>query len=244
MPLLQYGQSAIEWQFQPDTKLKRHYVTVERGRPVLLRGPVVDEAEQEALVRRRARWIREKLVLVNQPETNDAVVTGSRLRYCGRSYFTEVRHASGLDKARLTFTASRFIIETPEGLSIHPDALAPLIERFYRERAHEKLLVRLRHWERQTGLQAHGARVRLFQSRWASCDARNVLEFHPRVMELPTSVQDYVIVHELCHTVEKSHTKAFWALVARHMPDWERRHGALERALSGVDAAVSRAMWI
>ena len=44
MPLLQYGQFTIEWQFQPDAKLKRHYVTVERGRPVLLRGPVVDEA--------------------------------------------------------------------------------------------------------------------------------------------------------------------------------------------------------
>ncbi len=230
MPLLQYGQSIIEWQFQPDTKLTRHYVTVERGRPVLLRGPVVDEAEQEALVRRRARWIREKLLLVNQPQTNDAIVTGSRLRYCGRSYFTEVRHIPDLEKPRLTFTASRFIIETPEGVSIRTETLAPLMESFYRERAQEKLLVRVRHWERQTGLQTRGARVRLFQSRWASCSSHNVLEFHPRVMELPTSVQDYVIVHELCHTVEKNHTKKFWTLVARHMPNWQRQHAVLEGA--------------
>jgi predicted metal-dependent hydrolase len=233
MPLLQYGQSAIEWQFQPDTKLKRHYVTVERGQPVLLRGPVVGEVEQEALVRRRARWIRDKLSLVNQTQTNDAIVTGSRLRYCGRSYFTEVRHSPDVDKLRLTFTASRFVIESPDDSSIQPETLAPLMERFYRERAHEKLLVRVRHWERQTGMQAHGARVRLFQSRWASCDSHNVLEFHPRLMELPTNVQDYVIVHELCHTIEKSHTKVFWALVARHMPDWQKQHGALERFETG-----------
>ena len=38
-------------------------------------------------------------------------------------------------------------------------------------------------------------------------------------MELPTSVQDYVIVDELCNTIEKSRTKTFWALVARHVPD-------------------------
>ena len=233
MPLLQYGQFTIEWQFQPDAKLKRHYVTVERGRPVLLRGPVVDEVEQDALVRHRARWIREKLSLVNQPQTDDAIVTGSRLRYCGRSYYTEVRHTPDSDKPRLTFTASRFIIENPDGLSIQPETLAPLMERFYRERAHEKLLVRVRHWERQTGMRAHDARVRLFQNRWASCDARNVLEFHPRVMELPTRVQDYIIVHELCHTVEKSHTKAFWALVARHMPDWQRQHTLLTNAEFG-----------
>lgn len=228
MPLLKYGQTTIEWEFQPDAKLKRHYVTVERGRPVLLRGPMVDEAEQEALVRRRARWIREKLAVVNQPQANGAIVTGSRLRYCGRSYFTEVRHTPDLDKPRLTFTASRFIVETPVGLSVKPEILAPLMERFYRERAHEKLLVRVRYWERQTGMQAHGARIRLFQSRWASCSSHNVLEFHPRVMELPTSVQDYVILHELCHTVEKSHTKAFWTLMTRHLPSWQKQHSALE----------------
>lgn len=233
MPLLQYGQTTIEWQFQPDAKLKRHYVTVERGRPVLLRGPLVGEPEQEALVRRRARWIREKLALVNLPQSNEPIVTGSRLRYRGRSYFTEVRHVPELAKPSLEFTASRFVIENPGGSSIEQDKLAPILERFYRERAHEKLLTRLRHWERETGLRAHGARVRHFQSRWASCDAHNVLEFHPRIMELPASVQDYILVHELCHTVEKNHTKTFWALVARHMPDWHRQHEVLERAVFG-----------
>jgi predicted metal-dependent hydrolase len=233
MPLLHYGETTIEWRFQPDATLKRHYVTVERGQPVLLRGPLVGEQEQEALVRRRARWIRDKLALVNQPQADDAIVTGSRLRYCGRSYFTEVRHVPELDQVRLTFTASRFVVENPDGAGIRPEALMPVLERFYRERAHEKLLVRVRYWERQTGLHALGVRVRHFQSRWASCNARNVLEFHPRVMELPASVQDYVIVHELCHTEEKGHTRRFWALVAHHMPDWRRRHEVLERAAFG-----------
>jgi len=233
MPVLNYGQTAIEWYFQLDSKLKRHYVTVERGRPVLLRGPLVDEPEQEALVLRRARWIREKLAQVNQPLASEPIVTGSRLRYAGRTYFTEVRHTPDILKPRLTFTASRFIVDNPDGASILSDVLMPLLERFYRDRAHEKLLVRVRHWQRETGLQAKGARIRHFQSRWASCDANHILEFHPRVMELPTSVQDYVIVHELCHTVEKNHTKAFWALVASHMPDWQRQHQVLERAVFG-----------
>jgi predicted metal-dependent hydrolase len=233
MPLLDYGQTTIEWRFQPDCRLKRHYVTVERARPVLLRGPQVDVAEQEALVRRRARWIREKLVQVNLAQPLGAIVTGSRLRYAGRSYFTEVRHVQGISLPRLTFTASRFVLESPSAASLAPEALAPLLENFYRERAQEKLLPRLRHWERQTGLQSRQARIRLFQSRWASCNVNNVLEFHPRVMELPASVQDYVIVHELCHIVEKSHTKAFWTLVARHLPDWQSQHTVLERALFG-----------
>lgn len=234
MPVLNYGQTEIEWYFQLDSKLKRHYVTVERGRPVLLRGPLVDEPEQEALVLRRARWIREKLVQVNQPLASEPIVTGSRLRYAGRTYYTEVRHVPDALKPRLAFTASRFIVDNPEGLSIHPDALMPMLEQFYRDRAHEKLPLRVRHWQRETGLLAAGVRIRHFQSRWASCDASHILEFHPRVMELPARVQDYVIVHELCHTVEKNHTKAFWALVASHMPDWQRQHQVLEQADFGA----------
>lgn len=233
MPVLNYGQTTIEWHFQLDTSLKRHYVTVERGRSVLLRGPQVDDLEQQALVLRRARWIREKLAQVNRPLASEPIVTGSRLRYAGRTYFTEVRHAPDILKPRLTFTASRFIVDNPDSASIYPDVLMPLLERFYRERAQEKLKVRVRHWQRETGLQATGTRIRHFQSRWASCDANNTLEFHPRVMELPASVQDYVIVHELCHTMEKNHTKAFWALVASHMPDWQKQHQVLERAVFG-----------
>ena len=233
MPQFHYGQTTFEWQFQVDGQLKRHYVTVERGRPVLLRGPLIDANEQEALIRRRARWIRDKLGQVDMPLSSDVIVTGSRLRYAGRSYFTEVRHTPAASKPSLRFTASRFIIDHPGGTSMQPDTLMPLLERFYRERANDKLLSRVRHWERQTGLKATGARIRLFQSRWASCDANNVLEFHPRVIELAASVQDYVIVHELCHTVEKSHTKAFWNLVAQHMPDWQARHAVLGQAAFG-----------
>lgn len=233
MPQLRYGSSTIDWIFQADAKLKRHYVTVERGRPVLLRGPSVNGAEQEVLVRQRARWIREKQRQVNLPQVSEAVVTGSRLRYCGRTYFTEVRHVRDLTTARLSFTASRFVIETPDGSSISQEDLGPLLLEFYRERALERLLARVRHWERQSGLQARGARIRVFQSRWASCTAHNTLEFHPRVMELPSSVQEYVVLHELCHTVEKNHTKKFWALVTRHMPDWRSQHEVLEKATFG-----------
>ena len=124
-------------------------------------------------------------------------------------------------------------MESPDDISILPDVLMPLLEQFYRDRAQDRLFARVRHWQRRTGLQATAARVRSFQSRWVSCDANNTLEFHPRVMELSASVQDYVIVHELCHTVEKNHTKAFWGLVASHMPDWQKYHQVLERAVFG-----------
>jgi len=161
-------------------------------------------------------------------------MTGGRLKYGGRSYFAEVRHVLTLALPTLRFTASRFVIEHPRAVAIEQAELAPLLLAFYRERASERLLVRLRHWERQTGLQARELRIRVFQSRWASCDAHDVLYFHPRVMELAASVQDYVVLHELCHTAEKSHTRAFCPRVAEHMPDWRPHHQVLGPPAFGV----------
>lgn len=233
MPQFHYGEFVFDWYFEPAPQLKRHYITVERGQPVLLRGPQVDEAAQQVLIRQRARWIRDKLLQVNQPLDESLIVTGRRLPYSGRSYYTEVRAAPALSKPVLHFATSRFVVFSPDGPSISVDRLAPALKAFYRERALARLLPRARYWERMTGLQARQVCIRVFQSRWASCSADNSVEFHPRVMELSPAVQDYVIVHELCHTVEKGHTRVFWSLVAEHMPDWKKRHEALERFEQG-----------
>jgi len=52
-------------------------------------------------------------------------------------------------------------------------------------------------------------------------------------MELERSVQDYVIVHALCHTIERAHSKAFWRQVGAVLPGWRRERDALERAVAG-----------
>ncbi len=228
MPVYQYGTTAIHWEFSEEPELKHHYVTVERGQPVLLRGPAVSDDDKVTLIRNRARWIRERLKDVNRP-LKDTYVTGSRLLYRGRWYYCHVTPALEQRKAIISFNHSRFLIQSPEGDSLSRPLLEDAREVFFRDRAKDKLFPRIRYWERQTGLECRGARLFKFPSRWASCSEQNILEFHPQCMEFSPAVLDYVIVHELCHTVEKHHDSAFWTLVARHYPDWERCHADVER---------------
>ncbi|PMJ49466.1 M48 family metallopeptidase [Vibrio splendidus] len=233
MPVFQYGTTEIEWMFKVDKKLSHHYVTVERGKTVLLRGPDVSEEEQLELIRYRARWIKQRLAEVNQSQ-KDEIVSGSRAPYRGRTFYCEIIPAPELSIPEVSFNQSRFKVLSPEGHFVSRDLFKAALERFYKQKAQEKIGSRIRHWQRETGLDATTYKIKKFEARWANCTDNDVLEFHPRCMEFSNNVMDYIIIHELCHTVEKSHNKVFWQLVTKHCPNWKELHAEVEHSGMGL----------
>ena len=63
--------------------------------------------------------------------------------------------------------------------------------------------------------------IRDQKSRWGSCSQKGNVNFNWKLVMAPPPALDYVVVHELCHLYEFNHSPRFWALVARHVPDYE-----------------------
>ncbi len=68
-----------------------------------------------------------------------------------------------------------------------------------------------------TGLSYGAVTVRNSKSRWGSCSGKNDISLSLHLMRLPDHLVEYVILHELCHTVHKNHSPRFHALVDRHL---------------------------
>ncbi|WP_375425291.1 M48 family metallopeptidase [uncultured Friedmanniella sp.] len=87
-----------------------------------------------------------------------------------------------------------------------------------------------------TGTPTHPTEVRWVtnqQQRWGSCTpSTGVIRLSHRLQAMPGWVVDYVLLHELAHLVEPSHSDAFWRLVAAY-PQAGRARGYLEGYLAG-----------
>lgn len=63
--------------------------------------------------------------------------------------------------------------------------------------------------------------VKDYKSRWGCCDCHNALTFNYKLFMLPQRLQDYVIVHELCHIKFHNHSTNFWRLVEKYCPHYK-----------------------
>ncbi len=56
------------------------------------------------------------------------------------------------------------------------------------------------------------------KTRWGSCSHKNGISLNIELMRLPQKLRDYIIIHELTHTVHKHHQAAFWNHLERILP--------------------------
>jgi len=70
--------------------------------------------------------------------------------------------------------------------------------------------------------------IRNMSSRWGSCSQFGELSFSTRLLFAPRSVQDYVLLHELCHLDVLDHSDRFWKRVASFDPNYQKKEQWLD----------------
>jgi predicted metal-dependent hydrolase len=93
--------------------------------------------------------------------------------------------------------------------------------------ARDHLPPRLQTASQRTGFHHHCVRVRRQRTRWGSCSRHKTISLNANLLFLPPELADHVLIHELCHLAEMNHSRRFWALVAKHCPDYRQANRQL-----------------
>ena len=185
-------------------------------------------AEIEGVLERRARWIAQRLddyARYSPDLPPREYVSGETHRYLGRQYRLKVVEGQPENVSLV----GQFLL-----VSVHakaePDRARALVQRWYRARAHEVFDERLGacypRVERM-GVALPRLTVRRMRTRWGSSSSVGRITLNVKLVQVPTRLIDYVVLHELCHLVEPHHGPPYYRLLDRILPDWRERREAL-----------------
>lgn len=127
---------------------------------------------------------------------------------------------------RLIFEKTEWLLEKLEYFkNKKPSDLPPATRQDYlkhKELARVIAEQKLRYFNAHYGFSWKRVSIRNQKTRWGSCSKNGNLNFSYRIVYLGEKMCDYIIVHELCHLQEFNHSKNFWALVARAVPEYKK----------------------
>ncbi len=92
------------------------------------------------------------------------------------------------------------------------------------------ILDRLGYFNKSYGFIWNRVAIKNTKRRWGSCSKKGNLNFCYKLVFLPPSLADYIIVHELCHLGQFNHSPAFWDLVAQTLPNYKTLRNELKNA--------------
>lgn len=110
-----------------------------------------------------------------------------------------------------------------EGKVSSARAVRALLNRWLRVRAEQVLPDWLARLSRSTRLGYKDVSIRDQRTRWGSCSSAKNINLNQKLLFLPPDLVDYILIHELCHTAQMSHSKNFWNLVGKYLPDYAER---------------------
>jgi predicted metal-dependent hydrolase len=96
-----------------------------------------------------------------------------------------------------------------------------MLTQWYQKEALEIFFDRIRVYSEITGWKCNKLQLSNAKKQWGVCDNNNNIKLNWRLIMAPLTIIDYVVIHELAHTVEPNHSKRFWEKVAGIMPDYK-----------------------
>lgn len=216
---VQYGTISIPYRLE-HRKRRTLGIEVHPDGEVVVLAPTHAALEVvQGQVLKRAAWIlrqQREFASYPPPQPERRFVPGETHRYLGRQYRLSV--VPGTPEA-VKLARGHLNVTTPD-----PARVSRLLERWLRTRAEtiftERIAVCL---ERVSGFGIEHSgdfKLKSMTKRWGSCTAGGTVYLNPLLVRAPKECIDYVIVHELVHTVHHHHRREFYALLSRCIPDW------------------------
>lgn len=177
-----------------------------------------------AMLEKKTKWIDKNVKYFNGMENlelhrNQILLFGNRY-----NYFYDITYAQKviIDHEHKTIRSKRDLLDSK------------VQENWYRTFAKKHLTKRTKELSAKLKLPYNKFFIRESKTKWGNCSKEKNISLNWKLIKAPEYVIDYLIVHELLHTVVMSHTHKFWTLLKSYYPNYKESINWLEKYGNGL----------
>ena len=173
----------------------------------------------ERLLEKKTKWIASKRQFFEQKtkiqlRRNELLLFGNRYAYY---YSSKYQNKVIVNHESKTIQTKRDLLD------------ATVQEKWLKSVARKYILSRAETLSEALLLPYNKLYIRSQKRKWGNCSKEKNISINWRVIKAPEFVIDYIIIHELCHTVIMKHTIRFQTLLRSHCPDCEQAQAWLDK---------------
>jgi predicted metal-dependent hydrolase len=177
------------------------------------------EQEISKVLEMKASWIASKQQYFRQKgkillRRNELLLFGNRYAYF---YFSQYKNKVVVNEESRTIQARRNLLDKN------------VQEQWLKSVAKKYIYPRVAELSENLMLPFNRLFLRSQKSKWGNCSADKNISINWRIIKAPDFVIDYVIIHELCHTLIMKHTVKFETLLNSHCPNYKQAQAWLEK---------------
>ena len=178
-------------------------------------------------------WIRQqKAALKSQArETPRQYVTRETHYLWGRRYLLRVVELDAKPQVKLDH--KHITLQVRPGSSL--EKRAEVMHEWHKALLHEVVPKLLERWAPRLGVKVSGYFLQRMKTQWGSCNpVLGNIRLNTELVKKPKDLLEYVIVHELAHLLEPTHSDCFVALLDKHYPSWMEARAELNELPLGA----------
>ena len=171
-------------------------------------------------------WIREQQAKLHGQarETPRQFVERESHYLWGRRYLLTVREEEAKPSVRLSHRRITLTVRPGSGRAKR-DAV---MHAWHKSLLHDTLPGLIRKWELKLGVEVAGYFLQRMKTKWGSCNHRAThIRLNTELVRKPRDLLEYVVVHEMVHLAEPTHSDRFISILENHYPSWREARAEL-----------------
>ncbi len=212
-------------------RIKNYYITIENGE-VVIKAPWYATASQiQSVVEEKRDWIMRKLEEYKvSPRKAKEYADGERFQILGESYYLNLYYKD-INNAILNVENDKIVVILPLRYADedNTEQIKKMIDKMYYMVAEKEVEQAFEKIRKMVGLAPEEYRIRKVKSVWGSCSSNKKITINQNLMMYSRRAIEYVVLHETCHLRYMNHSKKFWSMVEKYMPDYKEAEKELKK---------------